>query len=49
MCDLADFCDKGAFPKIHTCTFDGLTVNNLLDAHAAMEQGKAHGKWVIEC
>ena len=38
----------GRFPKIHTRVFDGLTVENLRQAHAAMEQGTAHGKWVID-
>lgn len=44
---LAGLCDSGAFPKIHTRVFDGLTVGNLREAHAAMETGRAHGKWVI--
>lgn len=44
---LAGLCDDGAFPKIHTRVFDGLTVENLREAHAAMETGTAHGKWVI--
>lgn len=44
---LAEFCDSGVFPKIHTRVFDGLTVENLREAHAAMETGTAHGKWVI--
>ena len=45
--NLAELCDHGAFPKIHTRVFDGLTVENLREAHTAMETGKAHGKWVI--
>lgn len=40
-------CDLGAFPKIHTRVFDSLTVENLRQAHAAMETGTAHGKWVL--
>jgi NADPH2:quinone reductase len=44
---LAGLCESGAFPKIHTRVFDGLTVENLREAHAAMETGRAHGKWVI--
>lgn len=44
---LAEICDHGTFPKIHTRVFEGLTVENLREAHTAMETGKAHGKWVI--
>lgn len=44
---IAGLCDEGRFPKIHTRVFNGLTVENLIEAHAAMEQGTAHGKWVI--
>jgi hypothetical protein len=29
--------------------FDALNVQNLRTAHAAMEQGQAHGKWVLKC
>jgi NADPH2:quinone reductase len=47
LADIARRCDEGGFPKIHTRVFDGLTVENLRQAHAAMEQGTAHGKWVI--
>jgi NADPH2:quinone reductase len=46
--DIADLCDQGLFPKIHTRTFTGLTTDNLRQAHTAMENGTAHGKWVIE-
>ena len=48
LADLALLCDSGDFPKIHTRFFDGLTVKNLREAHAAMENGRAHGKWVLE-
>lgn len=44
---LAEYCNHGVFPKIHTRIFEGLTVENLREAHAAMENGKAHGKWAI--
>lgn len=47
LAEIAACCDAGTFPKIHTRTFDGLNVANLLEAHAAMEQGRALGKWVI--
>jgi NADPH:quinone reductase len=45
---LAAWCDAGDFPKLHTRTFDSLTPDHLREAHAAMESGKAHGKWVLE-
>jgi NADPH2:quinone reductase len=45
--EIACRCEEGSFPKIHTRVFDELTVENLRKAHAAMEQGSAHGKWVI--
>ena len=48
LADLALLCDSGDFPKIHTRVFDALTVDNLREAHAAMETGSAHGKWVLE-
>jgi NADPH2:quinone reductase len=44
---IASHCDLGAFPKLTTRTFDSLTVENLREAHAAMETGTAHGKWVL--
>ena len=40
-------CDAGEFPKIDTRLFDGFTAANLREAHAAMENGTAHGKWVL--
>jgi NADPH2:quinone reductase len=45
---IANLCDTGAFPKIHTRCFDSLTVSNLRQAHAAMETCSAHGKWTME-
>jgi NADPH2:quinone reductase len=47
LADIADLCDSGIFPKIHTRVFDSLTAVNLGEAHAAMETGSAHGKWVL--
>lgn len=47
LADIADLCDQGIFPKIHTRIFDSLTPANLREAHAAMETGSAHGKWVF--
>ena len=46
---LAKRCEAGTFPKIHTRMFDSLNPENLREAHAAMEQGRAHGKWVFKC
>lgn len=46
--DVADLCQQGLFPKIHTRVLDGLTVDNLIHAHSAMEQATAHGKWVMQ-
>ncbi|HSP43354.1 MAG TPA: zinc-binding alcohol dehydrogenase family protein [Luteolibacter sp.] len=48
LAEIAARCDVGRFPKIHTRVMRGLTVENLREAHAAMERGSAHGKWVIE-
>ena len=45
---IAALCDSGGFPKIHTRVFDSLTVDHLREAHAAMETGSAHGKWVLQ-
>ncbi len=45
---IANLCDAGRFPKIHTRIFDSLTPANLREAHAAMEDGRAHGKWVMK-
>ena len=44
---IAALSDEGLFPRIHTRVFRGLTADHLREAHAAMEQGSAHGKWVI--
>jgi NADPH2:quinone reductase len=48
LAEIARRCDEERFPKIHTRVSNGLTVGNLIQAHAAMEQGTAHGKWVID-
>ncbi|HEX5791461.1 MAG TPA: zinc-binding alcohol dehydrogenase family protein [Luteolibacter sp.] len=47
LADLADLCEQGLFPKLHTRVMNGMTVENLVEAHAAMEAGSAWGKWVI--
>jgi len=44
---IAARCDSGRFPKLHTRVFDALSAANLREAHTAMEQGTAHGKWVF--
>ncbi len=41
-------CDAGEFPKITTRVFDRISAGNLREAHAAMESGTAHGKWVLQ-
>ena len=46
--DIAELCEQGNFPKLHTRLFRGMTPENLIEAHAAMEGGKAHGKWGID-
>lgn len=45
--EIAGLCDQGAFPKIVTRVFDKISAANLREAHAAMESGTAHGKWVL--
>ena len=45
--EISALCDAGVFPKIHTRVFESLTAANLREAHAAMETGTAHGKWVL--
>ena len=47
LAEIAARCDAGAFPKLHTRVFDSLSPANLREAHAAMESGAAHGKWVL--
>ncbi|MEO5913647.1 MAG: zinc-binding alcohol dehydrogenase family protein [Luteolibacter sp.] len=47
LAEIARRCDAGDFPKITTRTFDRISVANLREAHAAMEAGSAHGKWVL--
>ncbi|MBC8126047.1 MAG: zinc-binding alcohol dehydrogenase family protein [Gloeobacteraceae cyanobacterium ES-bin-144] len=46
--EIATLCDAGSFPKLHTQVFDSFNVANLREAHAAMESGTAHGKWVMK-
>jgi len=48
LADIADLCDTGIFPKIHTRIFESLTPDTLREAHSAMEAGTAHGKWVLK-
>jgi NADPH:quinone reductase len=47
LAEIANRCDSGNFPKITTRVFDSLTLENLRKAHAALESGKVHGKWVL--
>ena len=46
--DIAEYCEQGVFPKIHTRILRGLTPANLIEGHTAMENSTAHGKWVID-
>ena len=46
--EIAKYCEQGTFPKLHTRILHGLTPTNLIEAHAALEASKAHGKWVID-
>lgn len=46
--ELARRYDAGKFPKLVTRCFDGITTASLREAHAAMESGSAHGKWVFK-
>lgn len=48
LADIAARCQAGTFPKIHTRVFGTLNATNLVSAHAAMESGVAHGKWVLK-
>ncbi len=45
---VAALADDAAFPKLATRIFDKISAANLKEAHAAMESGSAHGKWVLE-
>jgi NADPH:quinone reductase len=45
---IAARCDSGDFPRITTRIFDQISPENLRAAHAAMEAGTAHGKWVLQ-
>lgn len=47
LAEIAKRCDTGQFPIITTRTFDRISADNLREAHAAMENGSAHGKWVL--
>lgn len=48
LAELARRCDTGGFPDLVTRRFDGITAAKLREAHAAMESGTAHGKWVLK-
>ena len=47
LAEIAARCEAGIFPKLTTRVFAALTTDNLRTAHAAMETGAAHGKWVL--
>lgn len=40
-------CDQGSFPKLMTRNLGTLDIATLQQAHRAMEQGAAYGKWVM--
>ena len=46
--EIAELCEQGTFPKLHTRILRGLTPANLIEGHAAMENSTAYGKWVID-
>lgn len=46
---IAYLCEAGKFPKLTTRILPELTPESLRQAHQAMEQSTAHGKWVIDC
>ncbi len=48
LAEIATRCDSGNFPKLHTRILHGLTAQNLIAAHAAMESASTCGKWVLE-
>lgn len=45
--EIARRCEAGSFPKLQTRVFDSISAENFREAHAAMENGTAHGKWVL--
>lgn len=47
LAEISRRCDAGDFPKITTRVFGKISAENLIEAHAAMENGSAHGKWVL--
>jgi NADPH2:quinone reductase len=47
LAELARRCDNGEFSKIDTRRFEGITVENLREAHGVLEAGMAHGKFVL--
>ena len=46
--EIAKLCEQSIMPKLVTRLFRGLSTENLIVSHAAMEAGKAYGKWVID-
>jgi NADPH:quinone reductase len=47
LAEIARRCDAGEFPKIATRNLGPLSVETLREAHAAMETGRAYGKWTL--
>ena len=48
LAEISRRCDAGDFPKITTRVFGAISAANLIKAHQAMENGSAHGKWVLD-
>jgi NADPH:quinone reductase len=48
LAELAALCEAGSFPKLATRTLPDLTPETLREAHEAMENSRAIGKWVLE-
>jgi len=47
LAEVARRCEAGTFPKIASRVLDGLSVENLREAHSILEQGRAFGKIVL--
>ncbi len=47
LAEISRRCDAGDFPKLTTRVFGEISAANLIESHAAMENGSAHGKWVL--
>ncbi len=48
LAEIANRCNAGNFPMLHTRVIKGINAPNLIEAHGAMEASSVHGKWVLE-